>query len=166
MKKVFHFFITKFKRIKYLVILLLALAVIYLGFPGASTALALVAGSIECNPMLVGLSISIGGGIASTLSQYTGQLFFDESKLLKIEIALKDFTEQNEKYVIPVLMLSSVSFIPETYLFSTIGKDVPKLKMFLINLVTRFFNFWLISWLGKNYLVILFKKIKNVFKKK
>jgi len=166
MKRFFHFLIIKFEKLKYLVIVVLAFLVIYGGIPGASTALALGGGLAQCHPALVGLSISLGGGFGSTLSQYAGQAIFDENELSKIEIALKDFTEKNEEYIIPVLMLASISFVPETYLFATIGKDVPKVKMFLINLITRFFNFWLTSWLGKNFLAILFKKLKEKFRKK
>jgi membrane protein YqaA with SNARE-associated domain len=170
MKRFFRFLITKASNLitksgrwKYLVISLLTLIGIYGGIPGASTILALGSGIAECNPALIGLSISVGGGIGSAMSQKTGQVIFDKSKLSNLEIALADFAEENKTYIIPILILASVSFIPETFLYATIGKDIPKLKMFLTNLIARFLNFWLMSSLFKKYLkpkiIAIFKKI-------
>lgn len=169
MKKIFHFLITKFEKIKYLVILILTFVIIYGGIPGASSTLAIGAGLANCNPVLIGASISAGGAIASCLSQYTGQAILNNQnnpKTSKLVTGLEKIVQKNENLVIPILALSSISLIPETYLFASIGKDIPKIKMLIINLISRFLNFWLMSWLGKNYLKTFLKLlIQKVFKK-
>lgn len=166
MKKVFRNLLTKFQKFKYVIILLLALIIIYGGIPGASSGLALGAGLASCDPILIGASISIGGGIGSTLSQYTGQAIFHDKQASGFVMKLEKIAEEREYLVIPILILASISLIPETYLFATVGKDIPKVKMLIINLISRFFNFWLTSWLGKSYLKKLLKLLFQKFKKK
>jgi hypothetical protein len=159
MKKIFYKLIVKFQNFQYVIILLLALAIIYSGIPGLSTGLAVGAGLAGCDPILIGASISLGGGIASTLSQYTGQLISTKKEPSKLAIFLKNQVEKNPNLVVPVLIIASVTAIPETYLLGTIGKDISKIKILVINLITRFLNFWLISWLGRDYLANILKKI-------
>lgn len=166
MKKIFRDLLFKFEKFKYVIILLLALSIIYLGIPGASSGLALGAGLAGCDPVLIGASISIGGGIGSTLSQYTGQAIFNDRKPSKIIIKLEKIGKEKEYLVIPILIFASISLVPETYLFATVGKDIPKIKMLIINLISRFFNFWLTSWLGKNYLKKIFQSLIKKIKKK
>jgi|GEM_PF-3343590 hypothetical protein len=145
----------KFKRIKYVLILLLAMIIIYSGIPVGPTILAGAAVASSCDPFLIGFSISIGGGIGSLFSQYTGQIISEKETLPKIKLLrrttlfLEKQAQKRNWLVIPILTIASITLIPETYLLGTIGKDISKILMLGINLTTRFFYFWLFSKLGK-----------------
>ena len=158
MKKIKKFFyekltelFIKFKRIKYVLILLIAMIIIYSGIPIIPTLLAGAAGASGCDPILIGFSISAGGGIGSLFSQYTGQVLTTKKSPSKLTVFLKQQAEKKNWLVIPVLAIASITAIPETYLLGTIGKDVSKILMLGINLIIRFFYFWTISRFGKNF---------------
>ncbi len=157
----------KIKVVKYPLICLLSFLIVYMGIPGLSSALALSA-SVSGNPALIAIAMASGGTLASTTSQATGKLLLDNSvnDTQALGQYFTNLAQKHKKLVWPILITASVTAIPETYLYSTIGRHLSIIKITIINLIVRFLDFWLLTWLGKNYLKKIISLLKNIFNKK
>lgn len=137
----------------------------YFSLPMVLTSISAGFGTQEqYSPILIGLIISIGAGIGSTVAQKTGQLIFQEKEGEKCS-KLKSFTirmiEKYKKHSIFLIIVCSLTFLPESWIFFTIAKDYSKVKMFFILLWIRWINFSLVAFLGENFLQKIMQAIIN-----
>lgn len=137
----------------------------YFSIPMVMTSISAGFGTQEqYSPILIGLIISIGAGIGSSIAQKTGQLIFRTKEGEKCS-KLKGFTirmiEKYKKHSIILIVVCSLTFLPESWLFFTVAKDYSKVKMFFILLWIRWINFSLIAFLGENFLQKIVQAIIN-----